>query len=151
EHASLVPPPLVDEIARLGAIVVTHPIFADEFAAKYRDEVPEEQRDWLYPMGAWRRAGVLVALGSDAPIASADPLKNLSAARRRGIDGAEALDHHTRGGAYAAHDEGELGEIRLGGAADFVVLESDPTEADPDPALIAIEATVVAGEVAYER
>ncbi len=151
EHASLVPPPLVEEIARLGATVVTHPIFADEFAEKYRSEVPEEQHEWLYPMAAWRRAGVPVALGSDAPIAPADPLKNLSAARRRGIDGREALDLHTRGGAFAANDEDRLGEIRVGAAADLVVLDSDPTGVDPDPALIAVSATVIAGDVAYER
>jgi predicted amidohydrolase YtcJ len=148
EHASLVPPPLVEEIARLGATVVTHPLFAEAFAAKYRDEISPEEQPWLYPMAAWQEARVPLALGSDAPIATAEPLRNVAAAIERGLAPLDAFAAHSFGGARAAFDERRFGRLEIGAAADLVLLEGDPL---CDPASSRVVATLVAGEVIFER
>lgn len=148
EHASLVPPPLVEEIARLGATVVTHPLFAEAFAAKYREEIPADEQLWLYPMRAWHEARVPLALGSDAPIAPPEPLRNVAAAVARGLPVADAFRAHALGGARAAFDEERSGSLAIGAAADLVLLEGDPLD---DPAGCRIAVTLVGGEVAFER
>jgi hypothetical protein len=96
---------------------------------------------------AWRSqldAGATLAFGSDAPVESPDPFLGIHAAvTRRRVDGApgkegwipkqrisllEALHGYTRGPAYAAGMELELGELSAGRLADLIVLERDPFE-----------------------
>jgi predicted amidohydrolase YtcJ len=164
EHASLCPPPLAAGLAEVGATVVTHPAFLFEFGDKYRSEVDADQWPWLYPLRSLLAAGVRLAFGSDAPIASPHPLANIRAAGERRtragvtiaadekIDGTAALAAHTRGGASAGGDETLLGRIAPGFAADLAVLTGDPTECPAEEiGGIEIQATVIAGEVAWER
>lgn len=164
EHASLCPPPLVDEIAACGATIVTHPRFLEEFGEKYRQEIAVAEHDWLYPLRMLRRAGVPVALGSDAPIGTPEPLANVRAAVLRGataqseaigesqaVSVVEALDLHTRGGAVAGGDP-EGGRIAIGSPADLVLLDRDPAaHAASEIVETRILATVVSGEVGWSR
>jgi hypothetical protein len=162
EHASLCPPALVPAIAACGATVVTHPAFLPRFWAKYRTEIDREQWSWLYPLRAFRDAGVPVALGSDAPIAPAAPLETIAAAVARRVeerqwlrDGQEvtasaALILHTAGGAWASGEEHSLGRLTTGALGDAVVLEADPTAVPIDEiASIPVRVTVIGGEVVW--
>ncbi len=149
EHASLCPPPIVRAIAASGARVVTHPAFLDRFGEKYRAEIPREQWDWLYPLRAFREAGIDVALGSDAPIADSSPLANVRAAVGRGAKGDK--DALGDGQAISAADALAL---HVGGAviaparvADLVVLDRDPTDESLGEARVV--ATLIAGEIEW--
>jgi predicted amidohydrolase YtcJ len=164
EHASLCPPPLGAELAACGASVVTHPGFLTRFGGKYRAEIRPEQHDWLYPLRAFRTAGLHVALGSDAPIAPSEPLANIAAAASReddrgipigpgqAIAASEALVMHTRHGAELAGSGDRFGVLREGLLADAVVLDRDPCAAPArDVATIGVRLTVVGGEIAWRR
>lgn len=61
----------------------------------------------------------------------------------------EALAAYTKGSAYAAFAEDELGEIAPGKWADLVVLSADPTKTPWSE--IQVEATFVAGELVFTR
>jgi predicted amidohydrolase YtcJ len=53
-------------------------------------------------------------------------------------------------GAYASHEEGLKGSITAGKLADFVVLEQDPHDVDPDQIMnIKINRTVVGGRTVF--
>jgi predicted amidohydrolase YtcJ len=64
----------------------------------------------------------------------------------------QAVSAYTAGSAYAAHEEGRKGRLRAGMLADFVVLGSDIFTIDRDGiGETRVEATVVGGEIAYDR
>jgi hypothetical protein len=48
-----------------------------------------------------------------------------------GLTVAQALQLHTRNGAYANHAENRVDTLSLGKCADIVVLEENPLERDP--------------------
>jgi len=153
EHASLCPPALQHELAACGATVVTHPCFLSRFGAKYRREIDADEHESLYPLRGFCEAGVPVALGSDAPIAAAEPLANVAAATLREDENGEPLGPGQRisaADALAMHTEN--GALIPGRRADVVVLETDPTAVAPrEIAVIGVRATVIAGEVAWAR
>lgn len=65
---------------------------------------------------------------------------------------AEALAAYTEDGAYTRFAEADLGRIENGLLADLVVLSADPFSVDPaDLAGVAVDLTVVGGEVRYSR
>ena len=97
---------------------------------------------------AWRdllNSGAKLALGSDAPVETFDPLVGIHAAvTRQRADGtpeggwypdqrltmAEAIYGYTLGAAYAGYGEHELGSIEVGKLADLTVLSHDLTTID---------------------
>jgi len=117
-----------------------------------------------FPIRSLRESGALVALGSDWPVVRFDPRLGLSAARLRrppgerdrssyddeAIDGLAALAGYTTSAAATIGEEGRLGRIRPGFAADLTVFADDPVECDPDdlPELPVV-LTVVDGEIVH--
>jgi len=119
---------------------------------------------------AWRTlidSGAIIAGGSDAPVEVGDPrIEFYAATIRKGLDGysndawypdekvtpQEALKMFTAWPAYAAFQEGILGTIEVGKAADFTVLGTDIMTASGESILKAEPfMTIVNGEVAFER
>ncbi|SEF55739.1 Predicted amidohydrolase YtcJ [Thermomonospora echinospora] len=83
EHAALVPPELVPDIARLGLRVVTQPGFLAHRGDDYLRDVPPEDRPDLYRCATFRHAGIPLALSSDAPYGPLDPWAVIAAATTR--------------------------------------------------------------------
>ena len=162
EHGGAMYPPLITRAAALGIVVVSQPGFfstlGDGFAAAFPD-----RGDQLYPFGSWLRAGIAAAGSSDAPVITADPLMGIRDAvlRRTGegrvlgpaerLAAGDALALYTRGAAFAMHREGEIGSLEPGKLADFVVLDKNPLDADPEQiGDIRVLATVVGGTPVYQ-
>ena len=115
---------------------------------------------------AWRSildSGGRLAFGSDAPIENPNPFLGIHAAvTRRRVDGSpgaqgwnseerielkEALLAFTRGPAYAAGLENQLGSLQPGYLADLIVLEEDPFRIPSDQLhSVAPVGTMVGGE-----
>ncbi|MHB1777610.1 MAG: amidohydrolase family protein, partial [Acidimicrobiales bacterium] len=104
EHASVAPPELVALVAAVPACVVTQPGFVRQHGDRYRREVDPADLPWLYRLAAWRRAGVPLAAGSDAPFGDADPWEAMAA----------ATDRRTAGGALLGPGEALTPEEALG-------------------------------------
>lgn len=164
EHATVLPPWLVSLLRPLRPLIVTHPHFLYWHGDRYRQEVPEHQRRWLYRGGALRAAGFGAAYGSDSPVAPWSPWPALYAAVTRRTRGGtvlgpgerltvlRALAGFTRYAALAAGDAAELGSIRPGKLADLVVLDADPVRVEEAEQLLHIRPamTVVGGKVVWE-
>ena len=59
---------------------------------------------------------------------------------------------HLKNAAYASYTEDENGTIEVGKNADFVVLEKNIYEIDPDEIKATkVDMTVLGGEIVYER
>jgi len=139
EHASLCPPHLARRLAAARVAVVTQPAFLVSRGAKYEREIEEPLWPWLYPIRSLREAGVLVAAGSDAPVAPIDPRVGFAGATtRRSATGTllggeerlapwEALDLFTSAAARVRGEE--TGDWLVPGRrADLALLASDPCE-----------------------
>jgi predicted amidohydrolase YtcJ len=112
-----------------------------------------------------RRAGAVLPLGSDWPVAAYDPRLGMAWARlrrpphhQRGarfnpgqeLTGLEALEGYTTQAAVAAGEESVAGRIRVGYRADLTAFASDPVACEPDelPEL-PVTLTVVDGAIVH--
>ena len=95
--------------------------------------------DRYNPLGSLHRAGVEVALSSDAPVSMPDPLATVFAAvTRASVEGGvvgdlsesitveQALWAHTMGGARSMHREAKVGSLAPGKFADLITLDQNP-------------------------
>lgn len=162
EHAQVIHPDDASRLAKLNVIASMQPIHAtsDMIAA---DRYWGSRAALSY---AWRTQlnhGAILAFGSDAPVESPNPFLGLHAAvTRQRSDGspsaegwlpaqkltfAEALSAYTLGAAYAANAEHRLGALAANYCADLIVLDRDPSEANPSDLLtIAPSAVMLDGE-----
>lgn len=165
EHAQIIAPEDLPRFARLGVIASMQPSHAigDLFFAPSRlgpDRIKEG-----YPWRSLWTSGAHMAAGSDAPVEKGDPLIEFYAATYRhdlkgfagpdwGLDEAltrpQALAMLTKGSAYAVFQEDELGDLKVGKAADISVFSVDLMTAPfaEIPKAHAVM-TIVAGKVVY--
>jgi hypothetical protein len=164
EHCSVCPPPLLERLSALGAIVVTQPAFIYYSGERYLAEVPKEHLPWLYRIRSFRDAGLRPAGSSDCPVVPCEPMEGIyAAATRRAESGQvlsleeavaveDALAMYTIDAAHAAFEEESRGSIEVGKLADLVVLSDDPTRVPADELRsVSVEKTIIGGAVVWER
>jgi predicted amidohydrolase YtcJ len=142
EHAALVPPELIDDLAALRLRVVTQPGFLPDRGDDFLRDLPPEDHPDLYRCASLTRAGVPLALSSDAPYGPLDPWAVMAAAVSRRtaagravtpderLTGAEALDAYL---APAQDPGGPPARIRPGERANLVVLSGPASGLPPEP------------------
>ena len=157
EHASLLPPDLMERMARRKILAVLQPQFvtSDTWTG---ERVGQERGAWAYPFRQMSDAGIPLALSSDCPVEVADPFLCLAAAVFRHpwspderLTMGEALRAYCRGGAYASHAEAQRGSLSVGKVADFVVLSGDLLACDTADAVraVTVERVYVGGAEAF--
>jgi predicted amidohydrolase YtcJ len=166
EHAQVIAPQDIPRFAAMGVIASMQPSHAisDLYFAPSR--LGPERLAGAYAWNSLLRSGVTIAAGSDAPVEKGDPLIEFyAAAYRHALDGfagpdwrvqeavsrEQALTMLTRGGAYAAFDENELGTLAVGKRADVSALSVDLMQApfDAIPSAHAV-LTISEGRVTHE-
>jgi len=163
EHFGLPTPHDLATTAALRTLVVTQPSFLYSLGANFRTYLPECFPITPYPLRAMWKAGIDVALSSDAPVVPDDPLLGIqSAVMRRDETGqvigpdeaitvAEALRAYTLGGALASGDEQNRGTLQLGKFADMIVLSQNPlTTPAEELTQIRVDRTYVGGKLVFE-
>ncbi len=147
-------------MAELGMAISANPyyqvILADIYAENW---LGEDRARNMVPLGGAARAGLRIGLHSDAPMAPLSPLTLVtSAVERQTINGnknnqaetltvEQALRAITIDAAWLMRMEDQIGSIRAGKKADFVVLEKSPLKVRPAKIKdIGIWGTVYAGE-----
>ncbi|WP_232687226.1 amidohydrolase [Halobacterium zhouii] len=156
EHAELASDDAIERMADLGVVASMQPNFL-KWAGEdglYEDRLGTERRKASNRFAAYREAGVPLAFGSDCmPL---DPLLGVHHAvnapadsQRLGVT--DALRAYTSGGAYAGFAADEMGTLREGVLADFVVLADSPWEHPESIRDVNVDATVVGGDVVYRQ
>ena len=163
EHCSLVNPDLIRRIKAIGAIPTpfwTYVYFHGEKWAEYGDE----KMRWMFAHRSFLDAGIPVPGASDYRPGPFEPLMAIqSMVTRKDYRGRvwgenqkvsvdEAIRIGTLNGAHASFEENLKGSITAGKLADFVMLEQDPHDVDPDRIKdIRINRTVVGGKTMYPK
>lgn len=141
EHAQILEVSDIPRFARLHLIASMQPTHATSDMPWAEKRLGKSRLKGAY---AWQRfihAGVPLAFGSDFPVERANPMLGLYAAvTRQDLKGQppggwlpgqrvsrqQALAGFTTGAAYAQFMENEVGMLKPGMKADFVILDGDP-------------------------
>lgn len=92
EHAAVCDDAAAARIAELGVTVVTQPGIFARHGKRFLRDSPAAEGPHLWRVGGLIRAGVRVALSSDAPHAATDPWQMISAASGPAARSAERID-----------------------------------------------------------
>jgi predicted amidohydrolase YtcJ len=168
EHLETLPDDLVAKIAAAGVVASMQPVHLTgvrgDGSGNWNERLGPERAARAFRMRDLLDAGAVLALGSDWPVADADPRLGLAAARLRrlppdelavledqALTAHEALAGYTLAPAYAAGEEGVAGRIHVGMRADLTGLAVDPVDAPaeelPD---VPVWLTVVNGQVVHQ-
>ncbi len=154
EHASVLPPALVDRLSLVGILAVVQPQFVgSDFWTAAR--LGPARAGWAYPFRSLWERGVPLAGGTDCPVEVPDPFQAISQATARlpaeqRLSVAQAITLFTRGAANAGFQESARGALTPGCWADLIVLPADPRDLPAaQVASLRPELTLVAGRVAY--
>ncbi len=165
EHVQLLAPEDLGRLADLGVIASMQPVHATS-------DMHIADKHWgsrvagAYALKTQIEKGAVLALGSDCPVETLDPLVGIHAAvTRRRADGTpgpegwrpeqrltveEAVKGYTQGPAYAAGMEDRLGTIKEGYLADMTILDKDIFTIDPmDILKTEVLGTVVDGKFVW--
>lgn len=145
-HLQVVHPDDVPRFGRLGVAANMQALWAcldEQMVDLTLPFLGEERARWQYPFGDLHRAGARLVAGSDWPVSTPDPLAALHTAVNRtaygetGRAGVEpflpeqalplevAFAAYTSGSSWVNHRD-DAGVLRVGAAADLVVLDRDP-------------------------
>jgi predicted amidohydrolase YtcJ len=166
EHAQILDAADIPRFARLGVIASMQPTHCTSDMPWAPARLgPERIAEGAYVWQSLLRSGARLASGSDFPVEPANPLIGFYAAiTRQGAAGQppggwasdqrltreEALRSFTVEAAWAAHAERDLGAIRTGALADFVVLSRDIMTAPPADVLRAeVRRTFIGGRQVF--
>lgn len=138
EHLSLCPEAFLPEIAELGISVVTNPPLIYDHGDRYLHDVESSMHEWLYRMNSVVESDILLAAGSDAPIANFNPWIGIKTICTRltasgetlglneKLDRMQALKLYTTNAAKVTNWENIRGMIYPGYNADFICLQENP-------------------------
>ncbi len=139
EHASVLTPDVIRDVADLGIVLVCQPMFIDSEYTWLEKRLGPERIKNVYPFRSIIDAGIVLAGASDSPVESAKVLKALQVCVTRNgfipeqaITITEALKMFTLNAAYALGQEKIKGSLEEGKLADFVILERNPKSVPPN-------------------
>jgi predicted amidohydrolase YtcJ len=163
EHCSLVNPSLIKRIKDSGSIPTPFWTYIHYHGEKWK-EYGDEKMQWMFCHRSFLDAGIRVPGASDYTPGPFEPLMAIqSMVTRKDYSGHvwgpnqritldQALTVATINGAYASYEENVKGSITSGKYADFVMLEKDPHDVDPDQIKnIRVMRTVVGGKTVYSK
>ena len=170
EHVEVPDPQDVPRFRALGVVASTQALFATPDVTTLQNYAPllgPERAARSNHFKQFDDAGVVQAFGSDHPVFPMHVMRGIHVAvNRTTVEGTPrggwypdgritldaALRHFTRDAAYAAFLDAQVGTLRAGMLADFVVLDRDPFALPTDSLFtVKVERTVVGGRTSYLR
>lgn len=174
-HLDVVDPADIPRFAALGVTANLQPLWArndQEILQRKYPLIGEERARWHFPFGSLQRAGAHLAMGSDWPVTSPDPLWGLHTACTRTAPAADvhalneesrvaaqpderlevgtAIRAYTLGAAEVSGVDEITGSLYEGKRADLVLL-SGPLEHAASFDDVRVARTIVAGETVFTR
>ena len=159
-HLGYITEAQVKRMAKLGAHGSIQPYYVYAMGSKYaKHGLGNERAQRISPVGSLINNDIMTCFHSDFFMAPAEPLTLMwVAVNRKTIDGKtfgaelrvstwEALKAVTINAAHHLNQENFIGSIKKGKSADFVILDRDPLESDPEEIRdIKVVATVFEGK-----
>jgi len=159
EHAAVVPDDSMADLKDLEVTVVTQPNFVAERGDQYLIDIPAPEHHELWRLASLLKAGVKVALSTDMPFGEGDPWATMRAAVHRTTTSGAVLNADECVAARealtmflgtSAHPT-KARAIQEGQPGDLTLLAAPPEEVLTELDAQLVAATVVAGEVVFER
>jgi hypothetical protein len=145
EHCSLVNEELLGRIKAAGVIPTPFYTYAYYHGNKWVDYGYEKMQS-MFAHRSFLDAGIPVAPASDFTPGPFEPMMAIQSMVTR-----KDMRICTMHGAYASFEENSKGSLVAGKLADFVILEKDPHEVNPDEIIdINILRTVLGGRTTFE-
>jgi hypothetical protein len=167
EHAQHLRPADVARFGKLGLVASVQPYHLIDDGRWAEKKIGPERVKTSYPFESLRRAGAVLAFGSDWTVAPLSPILGIYAAvTRRTLDGKnpggwvpdekvsveEAVRAYTVNGAWVEFAEGSKGSIAAGKLADLVVLDRDIFAGPPEEISRAkVRMTILDGRIIYGK
>ena len=146
EHFQIADPKDIPRLKPAGIIASMQPTHQTSDRTMAEARLGKDRLPGAYAWQTIAKLGIPIAFGSDFPVESPNPFPGLMAAvSREDMNGqppggwipservslGKAIHGFTRGAAYAGFAEGKLGCLDAGCAADFIIVDRDPTKSDP--------------------
>lgn len=166
EHIEVIHPEDISRFMSLKVIVSMQP---DHLALSERETYTErigyEREKYVFVINSLINSGARLALGTDFPIDSLNPLQQIYRAVTRIDSGgevvwnakerislSEALKAYTYGSAFGTFREHELGTLEVGKLADIVVLDQNLFDITPQDIVQAkVHLTISDGKIVFNR
>jgi predicted amidohydrolase YtcJ len=165
-HAMIIKPGHIERIKRLPIILDVQPGFLHSDVHIAEDRLGPDRLKYLMPFKTFIDNGILLTGGSDAPVDPPVPLNGIQCAVTRqdlggfpekGLVAEEALSVYeavalyTKNAAYCSNEEHIKGTISVGKYADFILLDKDIFEVEPNEiSKIKVLRTVLGGDTKYQ-
>lgn len=166
-HAQITNPAILEAMKTQNILAYIQPVFIDLDMGIVEPQIGPHRMDKVYAWKSMLDMGICASGGSDAPVVSFNAMENVYfAVTRKNINRQpeegwipsekmsvdEAVKLFTKNAAYASYTEDENGTIEVGKWADFVLLEKNIYEIDPNEIKnTKIDMTILAGKLVYER
>jgi len=167
EHAQHMRPADIARFGRLGLVAAVQPYHVIDDGRWAEGKIGPERAKTTYAFESLRRAGAVLAFGSDWTVAPLSPILGIYAAvTRRTLDGRrpggwipaekvtveEAVRAYTASGAWVQFAEAAKGTIEAGKLADLVVLDRDIFTVPPEEiGGTKVRMTVFEGRIIYGK
>jgi predicted amidohydrolase YtcJ len=163
EHADLPTPRAMAMMKEMGVVASVQPSMLTTAPAVLLDQLGPARMAYFLPYQSYKRAGIVMAGGSDASAFDLNPYRGIWSVVTRRVRSAnqvpapeqrltreEALRIYVQGGAYLTSQENVKGSIEPGKFADFTVLDADIMTVEEDKiGDILPVMTIVGGKIVY--
>jgi predicted amidohydrolase YtcJ len=165
EHAQHMAQTDFERFAKLHVIASMQPYHAIDDGRWAEARLGHARTRYSYAWRSFLDHGVMLAFGTDWPVAPLDPMQGLYAAVTRAtLDGKnpggwipeekitlpEAIEAYTMGAAFAEFQEREKGSITPGKLADMVILSDNIFDQKPEAVRnVKVKTTITGGKVVY--
>ncbi|MDP3386943.1 MAG: amidohydrolase [Eubacteriales bacterium] len=166
-HCQITTEAMLDRCKDLELIAYIQPIFTTSDWKIAHERVGIDRSSKSYNWKTMLNKGIIIAMGTDAPVESPNPFENIYAAvTRKDFDGQppegwmpeqrlnleEAIRAYTDYSAHASGEEKEKGTLEKGKLADLIVINEDIFNMNPDEIRHAtVYMTMIDGEIVYSR
>lgn len=156
EHAAIADDAAIEWMSKLGVIVVSQPNFIAERAQAYLEDVESHDHKNLWRLAAFKRAGLRLAAGSDAPFGDSNPWAAMASSCKRpdGFGSDEVLTPEEALALYTkpAQDAGAAPRcIEVGQAADLCLIDRSWRQAREDLRAVNVCAVWIDGHIVYDE
>src|SRR5690554_221239 len=164
-HLQITDEEIIARLKALHTLALVQPIFLDYDHKIVEKRVGTKLASTSYRLKTLLDKGIKIGLGTDSPVETLDPIKNLYLATSgKDLDGnpiynpnevislEEAVFNYTYGSSYASFTEEYKGLLKPGYLADITVLDKDIFNIDKNDLLhTKVRYTIVGGQIVYQK